>query len=115
VSANSVNIVHSVNKVVNPHKDYNHYVGGGPPQAVGRGWEIFFSNKKGNPLLLGELCQAYHGNRLTLYSSGLILFGLLDKCMFTKVHDVTSQKSLILIYGHHIILTFNLNLNSKNR
>jgi hypothetical protein len=31
VSVNSVNIVHSVNKVVNPHKDYNHYVGGGPP------------------------------------------------------------------------------------
>jgi hypothetical protein len=31
VSVNSVNIVHSVNKVVNPHKDNYHYVGGGGP------------------------------------------------------------------------------------
>jgi hypothetical protein len=30
VSVNSVNIVHSVNKVVNPHKNYYHYVGGSP-------------------------------------------------------------------------------------
>jgi hypothetical protein len=30
VSVNSVNIVHSVNKVVNPHKDSYHYVGGVP-------------------------------------------------------------------------------------
>jgi hypothetical protein len=30
VSVNSVNIVHSVNKVVNPHKDNYHYVGGVP-------------------------------------------------------------------------------------
>jgi hypothetical protein len=29
VSVNSVNIVHSVNKVVNPYKDNYHYVGGG--------------------------------------------------------------------------------------
>jgi hypothetical protein len=27
---NSVNIVHSANKVVNPHKEYYHYVGGVP-------------------------------------------------------------------------------------
>jgi hypothetical protein len=31
VSVNSVNIVHSVNKVINPHKDNYHYVGGSPP------------------------------------------------------------------------------------
>jgi hypothetical protein len=30
VSVNSVNIVHSVNKVVNSHKDNYHYVGGVP-------------------------------------------------------------------------------------
>jgi hypothetical protein len=30
VSVNSVNIVRSVNKVVNPHKDNYHYVGGSP-------------------------------------------------------------------------------------
>jgi hypothetical protein len=30
VSVNSANIVHSVNKVVNPHKDNYHYVGGVP-------------------------------------------------------------------------------------
>jgi hypothetical protein len=31
--SDSVNIVHSVNKVVNTHKDNYHYVGGVPPQA----------------------------------------------------------------------------------
>jgi hypothetical protein len=30
----SVNSVHSVNKVVNPHKDNYHYVGGGPPTNI---------------------------------------------------------------------------------
>jgi hypothetical protein len=30
VRVNSVNMVHSVNKVVNPHKDNYHYVGGVP-------------------------------------------------------------------------------------
>jgi hypothetical protein len=34
VSVNSVNIVHSVNKVVNPYKDNYHYVGGVPHTGV---------------------------------------------------------------------------------
>jgi hypothetical protein len=36
VSVNSVNIVHSVNKVVNPHKDNYQYVGGGSMKSTSR-------------------------------------------------------------------------------